>query len=116
MSNADAFTLPPSQVVIVGGRRVYQSEHTAAVVNDFEIDITYNVKGTLTNSLGNAADFSEDQTAPGSRSQSSVAGPFIIALSADRYGIGDEVTFTCTTQVSGGVSAFNRTTNQVTVA
>ena len=110
-SNATAFVIPPGQLEVIDGRRVYRSRHTAGVINDDGVDINYTLSATLSDSLGNQQNSSLPQTAPGQGSQSSVSDEIALELSANLYNPGDEITFTCTTTVSGGVSDFATATN-----
>jgi hypothetical protein len=114
---ATAQALPPNQLSIVNGKRVYQSTHLVSVINDSGVDISYSVSATLSDSVGNSASLSpQPQVAPGSGSQSSTSDVFNLQLSADLYSSGDVITFTCSTTASGGISASDQEQNTVTIS
>jgi hypothetical protein len=117
MPNALAQAIPPSQLSIVNGQRVYQSSHAAAVVNDTGQDLAYLVDAVLTDSLGNQQVLpTQSQIAPGTGSQSSTSPVFTLQLSDQLYTSGQEVTFTASTTVSGGVSDFAQQAFTLTIS
>jgi hypothetical protein len=107
MSNAMANAIPPSQVSIVNGQRVYQSNHGAGIVNDSGQDLAYLLDAVLTDSVGNQQALpTQSLVASGVGSQSSSSPIFMLQLDAALYTSGQAVTFTASTTVSGGVTAF----------
>jgi hypothetical protein len=104
-SSAVANVEAPANLEIIDGRRVYRSTHVVAVINDSGADISYQVSGTIVDSLGNSGKLDpQPQIAPGSGSQSSTSDQFNIEMPADLYTSGDRITFTCTTTATGSVS------------
>jgi hypothetical protein len=100
----------------VNGQVVYQSTHGAAVVNDSGQDLTYCVDVVLTDSLGNQQTLpTQTLVAPGQGSQSSTSPVFNLQLSNGLYTSGQQVTFTASTRVSGGVSASDQEPNTLTI-
>ena len=116
MTSAFCSAEPPSELKIVGGRRVYESYHLAGITNDSGSDIVYNVEVNLYDSQGHIPTQSLlGQVAPGSGSQSSGVGPFHLQLDANRYNSGEVIVFTCETHLTGGVSQYDRKSKPLTV-
>lgn len=117
MPSASADAVPPSQLSIVNGQRVYQSTHAAAIINDTGQDLAYLLDAVLTDSLGNQQPLpTQSLVAPGAGSQSSTSPVFTLELDAELYTSGQEVTFTASTTVSGGVSDSAQETNTLTIS
>lgn len=115
MPSATCEAIPPFNLQIVDGRRVYRSAHVVTTMNDTGSDILYNVEAIMFDSLGHSATTSElNVVAPGSGS--GVSGPYFVDFDADLFTSGDEVEFTCETHVTGGFSAVDRKVNQLTIA
>jgi hypothetical protein len=113
MSSATCETLPPFSVQIVDGVRVYRSENGAATVNDTNEDILYNIEAIMSDSLGHSRTASAINVVapPGSSS----SGPYFVDFDANLFNSGVEVEFTCEMHVTGGFSAVDRKTNQLTI-
>jgi hypothetical protein len=114
MSSATCETLPPFSLQIVDGRRVYRSENVAAAINDTNEDILYNVEAIMSDSLGHSDTTSALNVvaSPGSSS----SGPYFVDFDANLFNSGDDVQFTCEMHITGGFSAVDRKTNQLTIA
>jgi len=113
MALATAEAIPPSQVNIVDGARVYQSTHGVGVGNDTNADIAYHVQCQLVDSFGRNVVSDHDCVIPANM-QSGAAGPFMLQIPATEAS-GTQITFTASTVVSGGLSDSASQTFTVTV-
>jgi hypothetical protein len=111
MPVAVAGAIPPSQIDIVNGRRVFRSTHIVSVNNDTDQEISCNVSFSLSDSsrvLSGRDIFTVV-------AQSSFSwGPNNLQFEADNFAAGSEITFTATTEVSGGASERASQSNTVT--
>jgi len=99
MPVAVAEAIPPSQKEFVDRRYVFRSVHGVSVNNDTDGEIRCNVMYSLSDSIGSSQGFDSFSVAP----QSSFTwGPTYREFDAVNYTPGSQVSFTATTEVSGG--------------
>jgi hypothetical protein len=108
-------TIPPTNLVIDDGKRLYRCQNMVAATNDSDEDVLYNVEAIMSDNLGHAATTSARNVVAPGRSTSE-SGPYFVDFEERLFNTGDQVEFTCQVVVTGGFSAVDRKTNQITIA
>lgn len=116
MPSANAQAIPPSQIDIVDGQRVYRSTHLGGLLNDTDQPISFTVTASMADNCGNTT---PQATVAGTAAPQTTgsANPITCSFPVSNYSSGTQVTFTATTTVVGsdGSTSTDQQSNMQTV-